>query len=79
MSWTEIKATPRRELEGLVLAFHEYSKLHSFDGYDEKDVNDMAKNKPKLRSQYIQYLETKRKYYATAESKKPSFKDVMSG
>jgi len=43
LSWEEIKTTPRVELEGLLIAFQEYSSLHSFDGYDEKDVNEMDK------------------------------------
>jgi len=76
LSWEEIKTTPRVELEGLLIAFQEYSSLHSFDGYDEKDVNEMAKKKPELRSQYVQYLEKKRKYYDNV--KKPtSFKDLL--
>ena len=32
------------------------------DGYDDEDVSQMAKNKPKVRQQYHQYLETRRKY-----------------
>jgi len=75
MSWTEIKKSTRTELEGLLLAYHEYSALHSFDGYDEKDVSSMAKNKPHLRSQWVKYLETKRKYYAQVE--KPTFKGLV--
>lgn len=75
MSWDEIKNTTRVELEGLLLAYHEYATLHSFDGYDEKDVNNMAKNKPHLRTQWVRYLETKRKYYAQAD--KPTFKGLI--
>ena len=75
LSWEEIKTTPRVELEGLLIAFQEYSSLHSFDGYDEKDVNEMAKTKPHLRSQWVKYLETKRKYYDEVE--KPSFKGLL--
>ena len=75
LSWEEIKQTPRVELEGLLIAFQEYSSLHSFDGYDEKDVNEMAKRKPDVRSNYVRYLESKRKYYSSVE--KPSFKDLV--
>tara|TARA_Y100001973_G_C5207858_1_gene342932 strand:+ start:5099 stop:5383 length:285 start_codon:yes stop_codon:yes gene_type:complete len=75
LSWEEIKTTPRVELEGLLIAFQEYNSLHSFDGYDEKDINEMAKKKPELRSRYVQYLEKKRKYYNNVS--KPSFKDLL--
>ena len=46
MSWEEIKRTPRIELESLLHAMHEYETMHSMDGYDDKDVSEMAKNKP---------------------------------
>ena len=62
MSWEEIKRTPRIELESLLHAMHEYETMHSMDGYDDKDVSDMAKNKPSIRSSYTKYLETRRKY-----------------
>ena len=62
MSWNEIKSTPRRELDGLLSACHEYSALHSMDGYSEKQVGEMSKNNPEVRSQYIRYLEKKRKF-----------------
>ena len=62
MSWEEIKRTPRIELEGLLSAMHEYDTMHSMDGYDDKDVSEMAKNKPSIRSSYTKYLETRRKY-----------------
>ncbi len=60
MSWAEIKNTPRRELEGILSAFSEYSILHSFDGYGDKDIAEMAKNKPEVRSQYAEYMEANR-------------------
>ena len=62
MSWNEIKHTPRFELESLVSALYTYKSYHSMDGYDDEDVSKMAKNKPKVRQQYHQYLETRRKY-----------------
>ena len=62
MSWEEIKRTPRLELEGLLSAMYEYDTMHSMDGYDDKDISDMAKNKPSIRSSYNKYLATRRKY-----------------
>ena len=62
MSWNEIKCTPRRELDGLLSACHEYKALHSMDGYTEKQVSQMSKDNPNVRSQYIAYLEKKRKF-----------------
>jgi len=55
MSWSEIKNTPRVELEGILSAFAEYNKLHSFDGYSDKDISEMAKSRPEIRSQYGEY------------------------
>tara|TARA_Y100000310_G_scaffold35422_1_gene33463 strand:- start:993 stop:1289 length:297 start_codon:yes stop_codon:yes gene_type:complete len=57
MSWSEIKKTPRHELNGLVAAMSNYNTMHSFDGYSAKEVNDMVKNKPEIRSDYSKYLE----------------------
>jgi|TARA_R110000765_G_C18669512_1_gene577939 hypothetical protein len=62
ISWNEIKCTPRRELDGLLSACYEYKALHSMDGYSEKQVADMSKENPEVRSQYIRYLEKKRKF-----------------
>ena len=62
MSWNEIKHTPRFELESLVSALYTYKSYHSMDGYDDEDVSQMAKNKPKIRQQYHHYLQTRRKY-----------------
>ena len=55
MSWSEIKNTSRTELEGILSAFAEYNKLHSFDGYSDKDISEMAKTRPEIRSQYGEY------------------------
>ena len=62
MSWKEIKETPRRELGGLLNAHQEYTVMHSMDGYNDNDVSEMSKTKPEVRSQYVKYLETRRKY-----------------
>lgn len=61
MSWTDIKATPRVELEGLMTAYNEYILVHNFDGYTSEDVSEMAKNKPLIRSQYMEHMEAKRR------------------
>ena len=62
MTWEEIKKTPRHELQGILAACYEYSLLHSMDGYDANDINDMAKNKPAVRSDWNRYMAQRRKY-----------------
>ena len=62
MDWKEIKNTPRYELEYLLAANYEHAQMHSMDGYDEQDVSEMAKNKPRVRQQYHNYLTIRRKY-----------------
>ena len=48
------------------------------DGYDDEDINKMAKQKPQLRSQYAQYMSQKQKYYRGLVSQKPkSFKEAL--
>jgi hypothetical protein len=32
------------------------------DGYTDKDISEIAKNKPEVRSQYARYMEKRRKY-----------------
>ena len=77
MRWGDIKNTPRHELEGLVVGLNEYKRYHSMDGYSAEDVSEMAKNKPQVRSQYAEYLNTKRKYDAMIGlQKKASFRDI---
>jgi hypothetical protein len=61
MSWADIKRTPRVELEGLLNAYAEYATIHSFDGYSDKDISEMAKTRPEVRSQYGKYIEANRK------------------
>ena len=79
MSWKEIKETPRYELEGLLSAYHEYQALHSMDGYDEKDITDMAKNKPAIRKQWSEYLTKRRKFNVMMGLEQPqkSFKTLI--
>ena len=62
MSWSEIKSLPRKELEGLLFGLSQYSRMHQFDGYDEKDVSELAKDKPAIRSDYYRYMELKQEY-----------------
>ena len=62
MDWSEIKSTTKKELEGLLYGLSQYNKYHQFDGYDDKDISEMAKNKPEVRTGYHKYLETRRKY-----------------
>tara|TARA_R110000751_G_scaffold302852_1_gene417139 strand:- start:400 stop:648 length:249 start_codon:yes stop_codon:yes gene_type:complete len=77
LSWGEIKSTARFELEGLLLALGEYNVLHSMDGYDSEDINDMAKNKPAIRGQWARYNAARGKYYSQNEGKKKTFKGMM--
>ena len=71
LSWTDIKNTPRFELEGLLMALGEYNRLHSMDGYDSDDISEMAKNKPSIRSKWAQYQNAKAKYYRSVNNNKP--------
>jgi hypothetical protein len=77
-TWSEIKDTPHIELEALLFALGEYNKLHSMDGYNDKDVNQMAKERPEVRSHYSTYLETKRKYYGASQKKVMSFRQALN-
>ena len=77
MTWEEIKRTPRIELEGLLAACHEYNLLHSMDGYDAKDIGDLAKHKPSIRSDWGRYMAQKRKYERMADSSSDD-EDVQS-
>ncbi len=54
ISWEEIKKIPRVELDGLLLAFKNYTNIHAFDGYNDKDIAEMSKDKPELRRQYAE-------------------------
>ena len=62
MSWSEIKNTPRHEMSGLLIALNNYNRMHQFDGYSAKDINEMAKDKPQIRSDYASYMNIKRNY-----------------
>jgi hypothetical protein len=62
MSLSEIKSTSRRELEGLLVALGINNQIHQFDGYTEKDINQVAKEKPDIRTQFHKSKELKEKY-----------------
>jgi len=78
MRWVDIKETPRHELIGLLSAHAEYETFHSMDGYSEKDISEMAKNKPEIRSQWAQYKEKQAKYDDMLGKKRNvSFHDLL--
>jgi hypothetical protein len=62
MSWGDIKSIPRNELEGLLRALNIYNTIHAFDGYSSKDIEQMAKDKPNIRSNYNESMAMKEKY-----------------
>ena len=62
IDWNTLKALPRTEIQALTLGLREYSLLHAYDGYSDKDIGEMAKNKPEIRSDYAKYKEQQRKY-----------------
>jgi len=79
MRWDDIKNTPRHELVTLLAASQEYEKFHSMDGYSDKDISEMAKDKPEIRSQYADYLQTRRKYndMLGGKKEKPTFRGLV--
>jgi hypothetical protein len=79
MSWSEIKATPRHELNGLLVAMSNYNILHAFDGYTGEEISKLAKDKPQVRSDYGKSMELKAKYEMRAgkQQKTKSFKDLL--
>ena len=79
MSWSEIKDTPRIELEGILSALGEFNLLHSFDGYSEKDISSMAKDKPEIRSKYGEYVLANRRLKEKLghHVERPNFKNLL--
>ena len=79
LSWSEIKSLPRKELEGLLFGLSQYSRMHQFDGYDEKDISEMAKDKPRIRSDYYKYMELKQEYQERlgTERKAKTFEGII--
>tara|TARA_Y100001951_G_C11283161_1_gene266761 strand:+ start:95 stop:385 length:291 start_codon:yes stop_codon:yes gene_type:complete len=77
ISWTEIKQMPAWELEGLQGALNEYNTLHSMDGYTDKDISEIAKNKPQVRQQWQRYREKQAKFDdLTGKKRNLSFDNV---
>ena len=84
MSLEEIKSTPRYELDGLMYGLSIYDTIHAYDGYSPKDIGQMAKDKPEVRSAYNKSINMKRKYERLAGHSKPqkqnqSLSDVLKG
>ena len=79
MSWSEIKQTPKHELEGLLGAYQTYHTIHAFDGYTAEDVSKMSKDKPEVRSGYTKSLELKAKMDEKIGKKRNigTFKDLV--
>ena len=50
------------ELESILAACQEYALLHSMDGYESKDISDMAKHKPSIRGEWSRYMAQRAKY-----------------
>lgn len=76
ISYTEIKESSREELIALITGLSNYNILHAFDGYSDKDINEMAKNKPHVRSDYAKTQALKAKY---GFGKPPtSFKELLN-
>ncbi len=84
MTLQEIKSTPRYELEGLLYALRTYDAIHAYDGYTPKDIGQLSKDKPELRSSYNRSVNLKRKYERLTGKSKPekanqSLSDVLKG
>tara|TARA_Y100000361_G_scaffold13847_1_gene10910 strand:+ start:570 stop:860 length:291 start_codon:yes stop_codon:yes gene_type:complete len=84
MSLQEIKATPRYELDGLLYALNVNKAIHAYDGYTPKDIGQMAKDRPEVRSAYNRSVNLKRKYerltgHSKPEKQNQSLSDVLKG
>jgi len=79
MSWSEIKQTPKHELEGILGAFQTYTMIHAFDGYSADDISKLSKDKPQLRSDYNRASNAKALMEQKIGKKRKiaSFKDLM--
>lgn len=62
LSFTEIKECTRTEVLGLLIGLNNYNAVHAFDGYNSKDINEMAKNNPSVRGDYAKTQQMKAKY-----------------
>ena len=73
LSYTEIKESSRGELIGLLAGLSNYNTLHAFDGYSDKDIGEMAKNKPSVRSDYAKTQRMKARYI---RKKRTTFREL---
>ena len=76
IDWKDIKNTPRVELEALVIGLSNYNILHAYDGYSSEDVNEMAKKKPSIRSEYAKTQQLKAKF-GNKKDKVTSFSELI--
>ena len=84
MSLKEIKSTPRFELDGLMHGLNAYETIHAFDGYTPKDIGQLSKDKPEIRSAYNRSVNLKKRYERLAgisgpEKQNQSLSDVLKG
>ena len=84
MSLEEIKSTPRFELDGLMHGLNAYETIHAFDGYTPKDIGQLSKDKPEIRSAYNRSVNLKKRYERLAGISGPkkqnqSLSDVLKG
>tara|TARA_R100001463_G_scaffold4373_2_gene16527 strand:- start:6899 stop:7168 length:270 start_codon:yes stop_codon:yes gene_type:complete len=83
MSLKEIKETPRYELDGLLYALYLDHTMHAYDGYSPKDIGQMSKDRPEIRSAYNKSINLKKKYERLTGNSKPerkaSFSDILKG
>ena len=79
MSWSEVKNTPNRELQGLLQAFTTYQVIHAYDGYTPEDIGELAKKKPQIRSDYAKSMQIKAMLEEKVGVKRhvASFKDIV--
>jgi len=79
MSWSEIKNTPNRELQGLAQALATHTLVHAFDGYSPDDIGELSKKKPQVRSDYARSMKVKAMLEEKAGVKRQvaSFKDIV--
>lgn len=75
LSWTEIKSSTRVELHALLIGLNNYNVMHAYDGYSSKDIDNMAKDNPSVRSDYAKTQQMKARY-GTKQAPK-SFKEIL--
>ena len=84
MSLEEIRSLPRYELDGLLYALRTFETIHAYDGYTPKDIGQMSKDKPELRSSYNRSVNLRKKYerltgHSKPEKQNQSLSDVLRG